>query len=301
MQNPFGKVHNLTVETLHQRRWEDRPDQKAAGQAVELLEQGNVCFFPNLKFVLDQSEKRFLSPSWSDGKSKNISYDRSEGSLTGATGTSTDLQDLSLLLNRFAEQTSQFIKLLLPSYASQLEVARTSFRPVEIEERPATHIYDDTRLHIDAFPSRPTGGKRILRVFTNIDPQGQPRVWNIGEPFEAFAAGFVSRLTPLWPGQSWLLEHLGATRGRRTEYDHSMLQLHDLAKADDSYQRTTPRDKVVFAAESSWIAFTDQVVHSALSGQFALEQTFHIPVAVMQKEGLSPLRTLESLLGRQLV
>jgi len=38
-------------------------------------------------------------------------------------------------------------------------------------------------LHIDAFPSRPMHGRRILRFFANVAPDA-PRHWRVGEPFE---------------------------------------------------------------------------------------------------------------------
>ena len=31
---------------------------------------------------------------------------------------------------------------------------------------------DDTRLHVDSFPATPSGGRRILRVFSNVNPDG---------------------------------------------------------------------------------------------------------------------------------
>jgi hypothetical protein len=47
-------------------------------------------------------------------------------------------------------------------------------------------------LHVDAFPSRPIRGERILRVFTNIHPDStQARVWRVGEPFEDIARRYL--------------------------------------------------------------------------------------------------------------
>jgi hypothetical protein len=43
------------------------------------------------------------------------------------------------------------------------------------------------------------------------------------------------------------------------------------------------------------MAFTDQVSHAAMSGQYQLEQTFYLPVAAMIDESRSPLRVLERL------
>jgi hypothetical protein len=74
-----------------------------------------------------------------------------------------------------------------------------------------------------------------------------------------------------------------------------MLRLHDMGKLDAAYQSGAPKDDVVFAAGTTWFCFTDQVLHAALSGHCALEQTFHVPVAAMAHPERSPLRVLESL------
>jgi sporulation protein YlmC with PRC-barrel domain len=97
-----------------------------------------------------------------------------------------------------------------------------------------------------------------------------------------------------------LLEKLGITKGRRSAYDHVMLNLHDKAKLDDAYQQATPRTYFEFPAQTTWLAFTDRVMHAALAGQFLLEQTFHLPVAAMQDERSAPLRILEAIYRRQL-
>ena len=158
---------------------------------------------------------------------------------------------------------------------------------------------DDRRLHVDAFPSNPVQGRRILRVFANVDPAGGERVWNVGElDFAGFAEAFTPRLSPKAAG-GWR-EALGLTKGRRSAYDAAMLQLHDAAKLDDAWQASTPRRELRFAAGSSWVVFTDGVLHAALEGRFALEQTFLLPVEAMSDPAVAPLRTLERLTGRVL-
>jgi len=57
-----------------------------------------------------------------------------------------------------------------------------SFRPLEEQGRDLSLHKRNDLLHVDAFPSRPTHGGRILRVFANINPS-VGRVWNVGEPF----------------------------------------------------------------------------------------------------------------------
>jgi hypothetical protein len=187
-----------------------------------------------------------------------------------------------------------------PGYAQHLRWGLTSFRPVETRGRGSSRRKDDTRLHVDAFASRPNHGMRILRVFCNVNPHGAPRVWELGEPFEAVAQRFHSCVPRQWRGSAWLLERLGVTKGRRSAYDHVMLNLHDQAKLDNRYQLTSQKTRVEFPAHSTWLAFTDRVMHAAIAGQFVLEQTFYLPVAAMQDERNSPLRILEQLYQRKL-
>jgi len=96
------------------------------------------------------------------------------------------------------------------------------------------------------------------------------------------------------------MERLGVTRGRRSPYDALMLALHDGAKRDEAYQAGAPREPVAFPPGSTWVVYSDRVMHAALGGQYLLEQTFYLPVAAMQDPALSPLRVLEGLYGRAL-
>ncbi|CAI2400933.1 Protein of uncharacterised function (DUF2843) [Serratia proteamaculans] len=58
---------------------------------------------------------------------------------------------------------------------------------------------DDSRLHVDAFPSRPNLGEHILRIFTNINPHGEHHQWRIGESFPQLARRFMLEQTFLLP------------------------------------------------------------------------------------------------------
>jgi hypothetical protein len=273
-------------------------DQK---RAVEALERGKVLYFEQLAFPLQEGELRCLSPTSSDQKAKNISFDPGTGELKGARNEGGGDHELLAMMARYAALTDALLKRLLPPYAQALKQARTSFRPEEIETREITsYRKDDRRLHADAFPSRPTGGARILRVFTNINPAGKPRTWYVGEPFETFARRFLPDVRGPLPGMARIEAMLGITKGERTAYDHIMLQLHDRAKRDMRYQREAPRREFAFPSGSTWVVFTDLVPHAAISGQFALEQTFELPVAAQVRPELSPLRILERLAGRSL-
>ena len=288
----------LTV--LDTARWDGSLDPAAAAEATRELEAGKVLFLPRIQFALNADEQRFLSPRWLAGKAKNVSFDPLAGKIAHTSAEGADRAQLAAMMARYARQAHGLVLSLCPHYGQHLRPGLASFRPVETRGRETSRRKDDTRLHVDAFASRPNRGLRILRVFCNVNPEGAPRVWEIGESFDAVARRFLDRVPPQWPGSAWLLEKLRITKGRRSEYDHVMLNLHDKAKLDDDYQRETPRTRVEFPAPSTWIVYSDRVMHAALDGQFLLEQTFYLPVAAMQDENYAPLRILEQHYQREL-
>ena len=134
-----------------------------------------------------------------------------------------------------------------------------------------------------------------MRVFTNVNDQGIARVWRVGEPFETAVQRFLPEIARPIPGSAKLLRALKITKGLRSEYDHIMLHLHDLMKADPDYQKNAPQQEIHLQPGTTWICFSDQVLHAAMSGQYMFEQTFHIPVAAQYYPELSPLKVLEKL------
>jgi hypothetical protein len=207
---------------------------------------------------------------------------------------------LQAMLSRYAASTRSLLHGLLPAYRSQLQQGKTSFRPVEIHGRKTSWRKDDTRLHVDSFPSSPNQGKRILRVFTNVNPDGVARVWKLGAPFEDVARRFLPSVSKPAFGSAALMQMLKITKSRRSPYDHYMLHLHDGMKADLAYQAEADQTLYQFAPGQTWIVYTDLVSHAALSGQHALEQTFMLPVEAMGQQLRSPLAMLERQLGARL-
>ena len=281
--------------------WQPLLAADTAAALALALEQGQVLYLPELAFAMQQSEQQFFSDEWLSGKRKNISLEDEQSDVRGATGSPELLMGLRNMIGRYAKQSAALINSLFPGYTRHLNQARTSFRPGKVEGPPPSWKKDDSRLHVDAFPSRPNGGERILRVFTNVNPLGIARVWRVGEPFEQVANRFLPKISRPWPGSAALLHALKITKSRRSEYDHLMLHLHDGMKADLDYQKTAPQQEVHFAPGSTWICFSDQVLHAAMSGQFMFEQTFHLPIAAQYHPENSPLRTLERLQARKLV
>jgi 3-deoxy-D-manno-oct-2-ulosonic acid (Kdo) hydroxylase len=268
--------------------------------AVQALEGGHVLLFPHLDFITSAEEKRAMTAAI-DESNKNVSFNPASGLLRGSTASPADQHVLADMLRRYGNSTISLLDDLFPGYGRGRQQGRTSFRPVEIEGRSTSWRKDDTRLHVDSFPATPTQGRRILRVFTNINPNGQGRHWRLGEPFEAVAARFMPKLPAPLPGSATLLEKLGITKTRRSAYDHYMLRLHDGMKADLHYQAEVRQIACEFLPACSWMVYTDQASHAAMRGQFALEQTWYLDVAAMDDPAQSPLHVLQKIVGRELV
>jgi 3-deoxy-D-manno-oct-2-ulosonic acid (Kdo) hydroxylase len=286
------------IESLPLDAWTGPYDAALKARAVAGLERGAVLFFPHLAFTLSDAEKLFLDAKVADGKAKNISLDPVTGKMQASSLTGDKAQGLAAMMERFGSQAAGLVQELLP-YRT-VERARTSFRPVQVKGRSYSKISDDRLLHIDAFPSRPMRGRRILRFFANVAP-ASPRRWHVGEPFEDFARAFLPKVGPHWPGKSWLYDKLGVTHGRRSLYDELMLSLHDTGKRDSGFQKNSPHHAVEFPPGCCWLVFTDQVLHAALGGEFALEQTFHLDIDQMAEPERAPVKVLERLSGRNLV
>ncbi|HUR87475.1 MAG TPA: Kdo hydroxylase family protein [Ramlibacter sp.] len=265
-------------------------------QWIAAVEDGKVLYFPQLAFCLSNDEGALLRPELLAPGVRNISWDKQRG-LKGVAGDGKVQAAVTGLVSRFALQATALVHGLFPAYTSNLRAAPASLRPMSVSNRKQSVRADDRRLHVDAFPSRPNYGERILRVFANINPQGRPRVWRVGEPFEDVARRFVPQARPYSLWQAKVLKGLHVTKSLRSEYDHLMLQIHDRMKADDGYQRDCPQVTMNFPTGSAWVCFSDQTVHAAMSGQYMMEQTFHLPAAKQYNPDMSPLAILGRLAG----
>lgn len=270
--------------------------------ALEALEQGHVLFMPRLTFRLKPEEQTLLTPALVDPKRKNISFDPLKNHVRGvAQQEKTPV--VAALLSRYYQHCMHLVDALLPEYHHTLHSPTNTLRlhPIAAWRDASSWRKDDSRLHVDAFPSRPIHGERILRIFTNINPHGESREWRVGEPFPLLAQRFRSQLKGYSPFHCWLQHRLGMTKSLRTRYDHMMLRLHDAMKADLRYQELGPQVALTLPAGSSWICFADQTPHAAMSGQFMLEQTFLLPVSGMKNPQNAPLAVLEKLLNQPLL
>lgn len=266
----------------------------------EALESGNILYFPHESSDLNERERAFLlSIRQANGAvHKNIAYRPSQDKVSGYDGPSDEMHSA---LRNYSEWAVRFTGEILPRYKGQWRLDYASFRPQEEHGRDLPWKKRNDLLHVDAFPSRPTKGDLILRVFTNINPE-QKRVWVTSDPFAQLApkyagdAGLDNRSATLLRS----LRFTGLAAAQRTPYDRFMLGFHDFLKANAAYQRDCPKYRFEFPPNSTWMVFTDIVPHAVLSGQYALEQTFIIARASLSNPAHAPASILEKISGKSL-
>lgn len=282
--------------------WNTQITPLAQEQAIEALENGKIILLPHLNFAINDNEKHLLSAHYVPSKAKPISYDAHTTRLIGARCNAIDAVLLQELCARYANHAKQLIHHLFPYYRPALQTGRTCYRPAELlGYREKSFKKDHTRLHIDTFAATPTQGRRILRIYTNINPFFRDRVWRVGQSFSTIAERYLSQVPNYHTSLAKILYSCKVTKSLRTQYDHIMLHIHNAMKKDVSYQATVAYQEINFKPHSSWITFSDQVSHAALSGQFELEQTFYLPPHAMHEQAKSPLNILEGMLGRSLI
>lgn len=281
--------------------WNNQFQEHEQKTALTDLEFGKILYCPQLSFKLHPEEQPLFTSYSTGKKTKNISFNPNTDTLRGIKTNRKHQLQLKIMLARFSQQATHFMKALFPHYATTLNIGRTSYRPVQIKNRKTSPRKDDSRLHVDAFPASPNQGKRILRLFCNINPYGEHRVWRVGEPFPSVAEQFLAKISKPIPGSAKFLYWAGITKSIRSHYDHIMLQIHDRMKLDTDYQKRVEYTELRFPSGSSWIVSTDQVSHAAISGQYILEQTFYLPVTAMKNPETAPLHILENLIGHRLI
>jgi hypothetical protein len=269
----------------------------------ERLERGELISFATCPFALPSDDDlTFLRSQRSRGSvHKDITYDPERDVALGFRRRSEDqAQRLRSVLHAFADSTTNWLAGLLPRYAAAWQPERVSFRAQEEATRKLRRTARNDLLHFDAFPSRPTRGRRILRLFVNINPT-DARVWATSATFaEVFARHGSAVALPGTASSGWARRLLGLFQpgaAERTPYDDYMLRLHHFLKNCDEFQERSPRRLWNFPAGSAWLLFADAVSHAELRGQYALERSFFIAPQTLALPGESPLAILDSASG----
>ncbi len=276
------------------------------------LEEGDILILRDTPFAPSSEAAEFLrSQRQTAGRAhKNISYKPNREAVSGvATSNAEDSGRVKYILAAYSVGALEFLRALLPRYAAWWQVDYASFRPFEEQGRDLPLSRRNDLMHVDAFPTRPTHGGRILRLFTNLHPT-QPRVWATASPFEELAAGYAVDAGLLRVSAAGadlrrkgrkLARLVGVNVPDRSPYDEFMLQFHDYLKSRTDFQREGVRDETPFPPGASWISFTDHIAHAARSGQYALEQTCIVPFSAMLLPERAPLSILERIAQRPLV
>jgi hypothetical protein len=270
---------------------------------IAALEAGKVLYFPNFAqhgFTPQKEELALFREDIRDPKTRNISLSAS-GELKGVVGDEDTKALMAGMIGRFRAQAEGLLGNLVPRYGEHLRRGATSFRPSVVQNRVQSWRADDRRMHVDAFPSRPNYGERLLRVFTNVNQDGEPRVWRVGEPFEDVARRFLPKAKPYSAWQAKVLNALHVTKSLRSEYDHLMLQLHDGMKSDLDYQKNAPQVTFNFPPGCAWVCFSDQTSHAVMAGQYMMEHTLQLSPMHQYDRDASPLAILTRMKGHALV
>ncbi|MBY0527200.1 MAG: Kdo hydroxylase family protein [Gemmataceae bacterium] len=274
---------------------------------AERLEQPEVVYYPTCPFSLPEGDdRRFLLEQQLGPTSKNVSFEPERNRMHDyQRRTSADTQRLHELLAAFSRNVSAWLAHHLPGYATAWQLDQVTFRPVEEATRQLRLKARNDLVHVDAFPSRPSQGRRILRCFVNINPT-EPRIWITSDPFAVLLerhghqVGLPEAGSRRWAWQlrEQVLQVFRPGRPRRSAYDAFMLRFHDFLKADEVFQERCRKRTWKFAPGSMWLCFTDAVSHAALRGRYALEHSYFVPVHVTLRPELSPLALLEKASGQ---
>lgn len=291
------------AETLSTREQPGDPPTLA-----EQLERGEILFFPRCPFPLPQGEALafLLAQELAQLTHKNISYNPFTGKVAGYVRRDLPGQEERLrdILEAFSREATRWVEGLLPRYIPGLQSDMASYRPLEEATRRLRLTARNDLLHIDAFPNRPSRGRRILRLWVNVNPH-ESRIWATADTFPRLLERY-GREAGLPAGESagWL-QQLGQTMLRafkvsppeRTGYDEFMLRLHDFLKGCDSYQDRAVKRIWTFPSGSAWLGMTDAVAHAVLRGRFALEHSFFVSQEVLALPEESPAAILARACG----
>jgi 3-deoxy-D-manno-oct-2-ulosonic acid (Kdo) hydroxylase len=287
---------------------EDRFATEASPDEYRGLETGDILFFPMAPPLVSPEQRAFLvTQKQSDlAVHKNVSYRPLEDRLRGIDQKNrVQLSLVHEIMRAFSTRAIAFMGSLLSRYAVDWKIDFASFRPIEEEGRKVSLHSRNDLLHFDSFPTRPSHGDRLLRIFLNIHP-ARPRVWVTSAPFQTLAGQFAGKVgLTRAPGMldAWkraavkVAARLGLPVIDRPPYDAFMLKIHHTMKEDAAFQQNCTKDRWEFPAGSAWIVFTDSASHACLGGQYMLEQTFIVRRRSLTCPELAPISILERIAG----
>jgi hypothetical protein len=252
---------------------------------AERLERGEVLHYPTAPFPLPSGPdlEFLLAQELGTLAHKNISYDPATAKVGGFVRKGAEqTARLKRFFAEFSQSVTSWLTGTLPRYSEGWDLDRCSYRPQEEATRRLRLTARNDLLHVDAFPGRPSRGRRILRVFANINPR-EPRIWVTSDPFAVLLRRYGAAAGLPTSGGGWLrqlgrglLALVHPKQARRSAYDAFMLRFHDYLKGNEEFQERGTKRLWTFAPNSVWLAMTDTCSHAVLRGRFALEHSYFI-------------------------
>jgi len=293
----------------HPEGWADAAQAlPRARQCCEQLEEGRILFFERSPFDLAKADQESLL-TWREGGSRqvsHVSYHPLEGPLAGTMGSKSAGRRVHGIMRHYSSEVTRSVGWLLAPYAMDwtLDHASLRLKPGKGGAVPPRERND--LLHVDAYSTRPTRGRRLLRCFTNIHPV-EPVVWAVAGSFEAVAQAYaeeagLGRIAAQGSRRSHpLVRELKMMLGMKaldlTAYDRFMLGFAQHLKGKKDWQEKSRKIRLEFPPGSSWLCLTDGVPHAELSAAGTLEQGFTIPLRVVIRPERAPIRVLEGIAG----
>ena len=247
------------------------PGERSLEQRLEL---GELIFYPQCPFALPDAEERafLFQQQLRHLTHKNINFDPRRGLVAGFVQTSdSQAAHLRSILEAFSRNVTAWVGQTLPRYQDGCQPDRATYRSEEEATRRLRHTARNDLLHIDAFPNRPTEGRRILRVYTNINPT-EPRVWVTSDQFARLLERYAHKVG--LPGRDhagWFSQVRQGVRQifakgsvHRSPYDAFMLRLHDFLKTSDEFQDRSRKRLWTFPPSATWLLFSDACTHAEL-------------------------------------
>src|SRR3984957_2269115 len=194
-QSCEGKAMPVCTILLNELR-EGRPTGPELARAwCGRLEAGEILYFPETPVPIPIDDLSFLLSQRQTGSAlhKNIAYKPAADKLSGFDSKTTDpaeVEQLHAVMRRYSAGVAAYLKEFLSPYHERWLLDYASFRPLEEQGRDLALRKRNDMLHTDAFPTRPTRGRRILRFFHNIHPT-RTRDWVVSEPFARTVGAFA--------------------------------------------------------------------------------------------------------------
>lgn len=240
----------------------------------------------DLAFLLDQHRPTFVH--------KDIGFDPATGRFSGARlKRPADQPRLAGILKSFSDGVTSWLATTYPGYATGLTRDRVTLRTDEEATRAMRLMARNDLLRVDNFPTRPTFGRRILRIFANINPT-DPQVWAVSEAFPQLLARYVaSKRIPPRTREQWIAPTRRLFGGSGpSAYDVFMQRLHHHLKEDDAFQGLARRRVLNFPPGSAWALFVDGLSNAQLRGRYSLEHSFFIDTSVLEVPEEAPIAVL---------